>query len=512
MGELPISEQKISDIYIEKSRNDFNCFVQGLIIPSATGPQRYASCMADFQKDTFDALGPSIHAVRDGCIPPIRRFWVERTKKAGKDSDLAIVLVWPMAFATRPLQCQVCAANSRQARIVEDRAVELLYWNPWLNDFIDIVQGVIRNKAKPKEVRVRVEATGSAGAAQGPTPDILVLNELVHVERWGVMQAHMNNAAGVPRGIVIVSTNAGIKGTPADAWRKEARKSTSRWSCHLFSEIAPWISKEDVEEARIQDPVGSEFTRLWKGQWISGIGGAVSEAIIDKAFRLKGPTEYREDGWSYIAGLDLGISHDHSGLAVLGINTEKQQIKVARLKTWAPSIKSSASGKLEVDLMAVEEECKLVSDLYGIDWFGYDPAAGGSFMAQRLRKQNVMMQEWGFNPTNLTAMAVSFVQALKDGILQCYEDECLRRDFGKFQIEHRLPSNYKLIAISDEYGHADVGTALIIALPTAISYMKGFGIFSKDDEIVMVGDKELTEEEVEEMPDDLREIYEMEEN
>ncbi len=513
MGELPIPERMIQDIYIEKSRNDFSCFVRGLVIPSATGPQLYADCIQDFQQETFDTLQPSFEAVRDGNLPAIRRFWIERTKKAGKDSDLAIALLWPMAFPTRPLQCQVCAANNRQARIVEDRAIELLHWNTWLNDFVEIVQGVIRNRLMPKEVWVRIEATGSAGAAQGPTPDILVLNELVHVERWAVMQAHMNNAAGVPRGIVIISTNAGIKGTPADSWRKAALKKESRWSCHLFSKIAPWISKEDVEEAKLQDPIGSEFARLWKGQWISGIGGAVDEAAINKAFCLEGPTPFVEKGWEYIAGLDLGVSHDHSGLVVVGVQKEEQRIKVVYLKAWEPSVPRSEDGKLEVDLMAVEEECVRVSELYKIDWLGYDPAAGGSFMAQRLRTRNVSMREMPFTATSLTLMAVSFVQVMKDGILECYEDEGgrLRRDFGKFQIEHRPPSNYKLIAISDDYGHADVGTALIICLPTAIDYMKGWGKFGKDDVISIVGDVVLDDKEIEDMPDELREIYEMDE-
>ncbi len=90
MDELPISEQEVLDIYIEKSRNDFDCFTRGWIIPSATGPQLYEDCIQGFQRDTFQKLGPSLHAVRDGNIPPIRRFWIERTKKEAKDSDLAI--------------------------------------------------------------------------------------------------------------------------------------------------------------------------------------------------------------------------------------------------------------------------------------------------------------------------------------------------------------------------------------------------------------------------------------
>ena len=195
--------------YRADSSGDFLLFLHGLHIPVSGDGVLFASCMADFQRECFEELAPSIHAIRDGAMPPIRRWWIERTKKAAKDADLAIILVWLMAFALRPLLVQVCAANQKQARIIEDRVVELLHWNSWLNEHVEVVQSCIRNRRDPRKVRTQIEATGSAGDAQGPTPDLLILNELVHVDRWSVMEAHMNNAGGVPSGVAIVSTNAG---------------------------------------------------------------------------------------------------------------------------------------------------------------------------------------------------------------------------------------------------------------------------------------------------------------
>ena len=40
---------------------------------------------------------------------------VERTKGASKDSDLAVCLLWLMAFTTRPLRVQVGAFDALQA-------------------------------------------------------------------------------------------------------------------------------------------------------------------------------------------------------------------------------------------------------------------------------------------------------------------------------------------------------------------------------------------------------------
>jgi len=498
--EIGIIEQ-----YRSNCSDNFFSFASGLIIPSAQGPRQFSKCIQPFQIETFKSLAPSLHAVRDGTMPPCRRFWIERTKKAGKDSDLAICLLWLMAYSTRPVKGQVCASHSKQARIIEDRAIEILRYNPWLNDRVEIVQSLIRNKQIPREIWVRIEATDSTGGAHGQTPDILILNELVHVSRWKAMEDHMNNADGVPQGIVIVSTNAGIRGTKAYLWREEALANKQRWKSHIWNTKAPWLSDEDVEAARLRDPVGSEWTRLWKGEWIDGTGNAIDSKSIDRCFDnelqpLVGP----EKKWIYIAGLDLGITHDHSGLVVLGVNIQEQKIRLAWMRGWAPS---KVTG--EVDLTEVEETCYNIHRTFGLTWLGYDPYEA-RLLAQRLTKKGVPMAEMSFSPKNLTAMAQSFVQVMEAGKLECYDDTDgrLRRDFGKFNIVHKPPSGYKLESVSDEYGHADVGTALVICLPYAVQLLGGGNWLTPDDSLWEDIDEPITKEEIDEMPDELRDIYE----
>jgi len=245
---------------------------------------------------------------------------------------------------------------------------------------------------------------------------------------------------------------------------------------------------------------------------VSGRGDAVSEEAIDRCFRLDGPLAGPEPGWRYVAGLDLGVSHDHAGAAFVGVNVEEQRVRVALVRGWRPSIETG-EGKLEVDLEAVEGFCLSTGRAFDVGWFGYDPAAGGSFMAQRLRRQGVPMREMGFStPSNLTAMAEAFVLSVKDGRLECYEDEegRLRRDFGKFDLVEKLPSGYKLQAVSDEHGHADVGTALVICLPRAVEMLGWQAAALSPDDMLAYSDSEpLTQEEVDGMPDELREIYDM---
>ena len=491
--------------YQARSENDFMLFAMGLTIPSASGPKVLGNCIAPFQTRDFELLAPSLAAVRNGTLPPRRRFWLERTKKASKDADIAICLLWLMSFPKRPVLVQVSAANRQQAGIIKRRIKSLLYYNAWLTTRVKILQNRIIGKDGLGEVVI--EATGNSGAKQGDTPDLLVLNELVHVEKWDVNETHMNNADGVPQGVVIISTNAGIKGTKAHKWKINAKSDTKRWTMMEFKGVAPWVDPADVADAKTRDPVGKEFDRLWGGRWPSGKGSAVSDDVIDDCFVHPGPLTEPETGWQYVAGLDLGVNHDHSALVLLGANYKEQRIRVAWLRGYVPSVRNDR-GVLEVNADKVKQDCFELTQAFHICWFGYDPAAGGSFMAQDLRKRGVPMREMPFSVKNKKLMGNAYILALNDGRLECYEDAegRLRRDFGKFDIVPKS-SGYVLESTSDEWGHADVGTALVICLPKAIGLLGNSLIFTAEDVLTEdLKETPFTEEEAEEMPDEMKDI------
>jgi len=504
---LRFADQLIPEV-LRRAADDPMLFIDALVIPSAVGPMLFRDVMEPFQRQFFEELLPSLKAVAEWRIPPIRRFWMERTKKASKDADVAASLIWLMSFCKRPVKVQICAANRKQSGIIENRAVEILHYNPWLEDMVEIIDGCIRSKTMPRQVWTHIEATDSTGAAHGETPDVLVLNELVHVAKWRAMEDHMANAEGVPQGIAIIATNAGFKGTKAWEWRK-SYINNPRWCKSLWQKPSPWLSKEDIQESKDRDPIGAEHARLFYGKWSSGTGNALSDEDIDSIFSMDGPLKKPEPGWKYILGLDLGIKHDHAGVAVVGVNRTLQIVRVVRVRGFAPSME--VNGRKEVDLQQVENYSLKMAKTFGVLGF-YDKAEGGSFMAQRMRRCGVRMLEAAFSkPAFQTAMATSFVQLVKDCRLEAYEDKQgrLRRDFGKFNIEHKPPKNYKLVAVSDEYGHADVGVALIMTLPYAAELIGTIGAYSPTDVIASGHEDPLKDEEVDTMPAELREIYEM---
>ncbi len=486
--------------YQERSRNDFLCFVRGLKIPSAYGPCIFDDCMASYQMECYELLAPSLHAIRDGRIPPKRRFWIERTKGAGKDSDIAVCLIWLLAFTSRPLLIQVGAADKDQAGIVRRRMDDIVHYNPWLQQYVDIQQygAVSLQNSSVQLVILAADVHGS----HGETPDVLLVNELSHVNRWEFVENLLDNADKVPMGLVIIATNAGFKGTKAYVWRENAIKNPDKWTTRIWTIPAPWISESDLKDAKERN-LPSRFNRLWYGKWASGKGDALSEDDIERCLkRHNGPLSKPEKDWEYVAGLDLGVSHDHAGFVILGVNYRLARVRIAWMRGWAPNPKTR-----EVDLIAVADTVFSMSQHFRLRWIGYDPTEA-RLMAQQLHRRNVPMSPYSFSaPKNLTDMANGLVQII--GILEGYDDEDgrLRRDFGKLNVVEKT-YGCKLEAVSDEFGHADVGVALSIAVPKALELLAGRGIGLADDEsVVFDEEKDLTKEEVKALPEDLRGFY-----
>jgi hypothetical protein len=359
------------------------------------------------------------------------------------------------------------------------------------------------------------------------------------------MENLFNNADGVAEGMVVIATNAGYRGTKQEVMRNNALACQTadgitklRWKVLVWDKPAPWHTKAVLADAKSRN-TPSEFARLWYGKWVSGKGDALAEDDIDRCLACHvGPINEPEDGWQYLAGMDLGVSHDHAAIVVVGVNQLAQRMRIAWMRGFEPKEKPDDPSRREVNLIEVKNTLVDAFEVFKLQYVGYDPTEA-RLMAQQLKRLRVPMQEMLFSsPKNQQDMAAALVQAVSgkiliieerendprkndkrtkkmkepqpvnlDCTLEGYEDSegRLRRDFGKLKVV-RKAYGYKLEATSDEYGHADVGVALAIVLPRAIQMLSGHVGLQRDD-VLDVDDSPLTDEEVANMPDDLREIY-----
>jgi hypothetical protein len=412
--------------------------------------------MAPYQRDWFRAITPSLLAVAAGKKPPIGKFWTERTKGASKDSDIACVLLWLLAFSRVKLDMQVGAADRDQAAEAKKAADDILRLNEWLAQRIESQAWSLVCRATGSQCDIiAADVAGSHGAR----PDILFLNELSHISKKEFAQNLMDNATKRPNGLVFVATNAGFEGTWQYQWRKLAQRS-KQWHFHQFAKPAPWLSDEELEESQ-QRNSKSRFLRLFWGLWVAATGDFLDQADITASITASGPMQRARPGEFYIAGLDLSVKQDHSALVIIAGDRRTQQLRLAFAQKWAPQ---RATGK--VDLMLIEATTLLLHRKFDFLAAGYDPFQA-ALMAQRLELQGVPMREMTFTGSNLNLMASTMLDVFRSRRLELYQHPQLLADLGRLTIEEKS-YGYRLSATHNEDGHADVATALAIALPIAV--------------------------------------------
>lgn len=461
-GDKARTRKMTTAITIRRYADDPMAFLEDLIIPApAHGPIRFGDVMAGFQRETFAKLTPSLLALARGKQPPIRRFFVERTKGASKDSDLAAALLWLLAFTTWPMNCECGAANQRQASELRKAAQDILWSNEWLARRVSIQNWKIACTATRSSCEISATDMREGGdTTHGSRPTLVLLNELSHIPSEGFAQTMLDNAAKMPNGIVVIATNAGFLDTWQYKWREDARKA-QRWSFHQFAKPAPWVDLADVEEARGRGPV--RCNRLWYGIWSSDEGQAIDSEDIEAAITADGPLtpiQAERGHWQIVGGLDLGVNRDHSALVLLGVRPGSHRVRVASVESWKPP----RGGK--VDLMRVEDAVLRAHRTFGLRALLYDKSQA-ELMVQRLQRKGVPCSEMSFSSgRNLDLMASTMMQAFSSRVIDMYRNDQLLRDLAKISIVDR-GWGQKLEAPADADGHADSAIAMGICLPMA---------------------------------------------
>jgi hypothetical protein len=473
--------------------SDPAAFRDRLVIPAGRGPVRLGEVMAAFQRLDFLALDAAFVALKEGRQPEPGRFWLERTKGGSKDGDLAVMLLWLLAFCPRALTCQVGAVDQEQAAEMQKSARGIIRLNGWLAGILEVQAFAIVNQRTESRADI---IPADVGGSHGSRPDLLILNELCHLGKEEFALNLLDNAAKVPHGLAVIATNAGFRPSWQWSWREEARASR-RWHFSSVMEPAPWLDPDELAEARRRNSP-SRFARLWRGQWVSGGGDALDESDLAAAVRLElGPMTGAEPGFAFYGGLDLGVKQDHAALVVVGrhvghvergpepepvslppilaacvdlglvdspglpersykLHPGTNRLRLAYCRSWAPR----AGG--QIDLEAVELAALATARRLGLTAIFFDPFQA-ALMAQRLRRQGVRLEEVVFSGQNLDALASGVLEVFKAREIDLYPEPELAQDLAKLRLVERS-YGYRLEAARDASGHADRATALALAV------------------------------------------------
>jgi len=472
IGWPPVGVRSIMALPINEFAANPKVFRDHLVIPSARGPAKLGDVVADFQARDFAAMDPAFLALAAGNKPEIGRYWLERTKGGSKDGDLAVMLLWLLCFSPRSLTCQVGAADQSQADELRKACKLILRLNPWLSHAVTIQAWTILNARTDSRCEIiPADVAGSHGAR----PDLLIVNELSHILREEFVRNLLDNASKVPSGVVVIASNAGFVPSFAYDLRETARTS-ERWYFSAYQQPAPWLDPAEVEEAKKRNPP-LRFQRLFEGKWVRGSGDALSGDDIEDAITEYEPMIGDEADFVFYAGVDIGVSRDHSAVAVVGLS--RGRIRLATIRSWEPP--RFRGGK--IDLAEVETTLLGLHHRFGLAKCLYDPHQC-ELMAQNLIKQFVPMEGLPFTANNLTAMATTLLQRFHSKTVDLYEDPGLISDLHGFRLIDKGLSGYKLDSARTSAGHGDKGIAFVLALLAADRYPHAPG--AREDEMPIV--------------------------
>jgi hypothetical protein len=441
----------MTDDLLHSISTDPRAYRDNLIVRGASGPALFASILRPFQMEVLESIDLASVAVRQDRMPPVTRIWWEASKGSGKDTLAAAAVLWLLAFAPRSLLIQAGAADKSQADELRRAAVAILRLNDWLGDFVKAHNWNLVNEVTGS--RAEIIPADEAGA-HGSRPDVTILNELVHHADGGFASTMMDNSAKVPTNVSLVLTNAGTIDTWQWKWRELARNS-QRWRFHKHDRPAPWVNPDELAERRIATNE-SRFRRLWFGAWAHQNESALSDAAIEAAVVLPGPQHAREaDNEQAFAGLDVGVSQDRTGFAIL-TRIPQQRTRLAHCRSWTPP----RGGK--VNLMEVEDAVLDAHERFRFSVVHYDPTQA-ELLAQRLRTKGVPMVAVPFTAASLQEMASALLESFNSATIELFDHRQLIGDLRALRFIER-GNAYRLDAARTKEGHADLATAFVLAL------------------------------------------------
>ncbi len=389
----------------------------------------------------------------------IRYSWQERPRGHSKSSDAAAAALWFLLFARGAFPIIVAAADRDQAKLVRDAIDRLVKLNPWIGGVVKVNSFEILGRSGSKLSVISCDVGSSFGA----TPRLVIADEVCHwpqstgEELWG----SLFSSAGKRRECCVLSiSNAGMVGT----WTHQLRDRIQNNPAWRFSRLegpqASWITPAVLEQQqRLLLP--KQFQRLWLNQWTDQEGDAIEPELIDRAIdKTLSPMERAEPGFVYVAGVDVGLTSDATGLVVLAKDPRAQRVRLAKVRLWKPT------KKISVSLSEVEAEIRELHRAFRFAKVLIDPFQTIQ-MIERLKNDRLPVEAMPVNSAFYSKSARNVLSAFSDGLVQLFDNFDLVRDLRAMSLIEQPPGNVRLVLPKTDAGHCDAGMAFLLALDAA---------------------------------------------
>jgi hypothetical protein len=321
-------------------------YLQKVLIETDGPPAVWGDVADDWQQQDVDAIAPAVTRLvhEDSPVPTKSRAWWEKPRAHSKTADYAMLLLWILLFSRRRRRAVWVASDQDQGLEGLDAASTIIRHNPWMAELLDVRADKIVNS---RTESVCYFTTSDVDSAFGwLNVDLYIFDELVTWRDQRLWTAMFSAAAKRKYAVVLVGTNAGF----TETWQAELRTAVAedpRWCFSaLDGPVASWITADRLAEQERLLP-GPAYRRLWLNLWQSGTGGdAFTRDDVQACVVLPGPLAGPENGYSYIAGVDLAVRRDASVACIVGVHVGHTE----RIMPGEPPKVVSRIGKILADI------------------------------------------------------------------------------------------------------------------------------------------------------------------
>lgn len=416
---------------------------------------RYSDVAADWQESNFVAMDPAwLRCVgrSKAHVPRMRALW-ERCRGASKTADLGMMTGWGLKFAPRRIKINWYAGDEEQARL-GIRAMESLdAHNPWLG--LEVQRKTVRNPVTGSELEIH---SSDAPTGYGQLVDAILVDEIANwpdtesaQKLWHVIASTLPKKQNC---LCQIITNSGRIGS----WQwpiREAIREDAGWHFDSLRVIPAWITPQQIAEQRRLLPA-NVFNRMCLNNWTSGTDSGIDPNDYDACEVLAGPMSGRSASYdAFVAACDLGWTHDRTGLVVLAVSFERQEIALACAVSWHPQDYGG-----ELPLMEVEYQIEALHRIYRLDKLVFDPREATG-LSQRLVEKGVPCYRVNLNPKTQNDMALLLLKSFNQRQAKLYPQAELKKDLLSLEVVDRT-IGLKLEAARTSGGHSDLGFAYAI--------------------------------------------------
>jgi hypothetical protein len=312
----------------------------------------------------------------------------------------------------------IAAADTDQARISLENVQGYLHRNPALGALFRSRRDELITDSGSRIRIVSSDAPSAYGLGGTHRRFRLICDELTAWKSDALWIALASASGKVKDAQTIVLSNAGFDAEASWQWDVRKTAQTADWG-YLFAAdgvIASWITDEWVDQMRALLPVAA-FDRLISNVWTSGAGDFVTaeqwQACVDQFLQRS-----RGGSGRYFGGLDLGLTHDRTVLAIVHWDADK--IVLDELLVW------QGDRTEPVSIVAVEAALLDAAERYpGLELYA-DPWQ----MRRSLEalKGRIRMHEFVFSQPSVQKLSSTLLNAITSQVLRLFADLELERE------------------------------------------------------------------------------------